>query len=284
LTFNIPVEPIIGFTGNSNLSTASGFGVLEHLALVGAGGNGAYNVYLDNFIVATPKAFIYSLDPGYPTGAGINTNTGVFTWTPTEAQGPGSYNITVRVTDNSTPPLSSTNAFTVTVTETNNAPVLATISNYSVHAGSTLTFTNAATDSDLPANTLSFSIINAPGSASLNSSSGIFTWTPLDAEANTTNTITVKATDNGTPPLADQKNFNVIVVPRPTLQSISVEGGTFTFNWSAIAGKKYQVQYKDDLSSATWVDLTVITAGSASASFSESASGTQRFYRLIDLN
>ena len=41
----------------------------------------------------------YSLDSGNPSGSSINPSTGVFTWTPTAAQGPGSYPITVRVSD-----------------------------------------------------------------------------------------------------------------------------------------------------------------------------------------
>jgi hypothetical protein len=46
-------------------------GVLEHLAFVPAAGAGAYNVYLDNFIVATPKVLTYSLSNA-PAGASIH--------------------------------------------------------------------------------------------------------------------------------------------------------------------------------------------------------------------
>ncbi len=284
ISFNIPNDLKFGFTGNGVLSTASGLGVMEHLAFSPAAGTGAYNVYLDNFIIGTPKTLTYSLDPGFPTGASINSSNGVFTWTPTEAQGPGTYSITIRVTDNSAPPLSATNTFTVTVTETNAAPILTTIPNYSVHAGSLLNFTNSASDSDVPTNTLVFSLTNSPVGASINSSSGIFSWTPSDAFANTTNSVTVKVTDNGTPPLSNAKSFNVTVLPRPMLQSISVNGGNFTFNWSAISGKKYRVQYKTDLNDVNWTDLMDITANSSSATFSETAGPAQRFYRLIDLD
>jgi len=47
-----------------------------------------------------PKTLTYTLDAGFPSGASINATNGVFTWTPTEAQGPGSYPVTVRVSDN----------------------------------------------------------------------------------------------------------------------------------------------------------------------------------------
>src|SRR5204862_149850 len=49
------------------------------------------------------QTLTFSLDAGAPTGAAIDATTGVFTWTPTAAQGPGVFPITVQVTDNGTP-------------------------------------------------------------------------------------------------------------------------------------------------------------------------------------
>src|SRR5207253_7847587 len=48
-----------------------------------------------------PGALIYSLNG--PAGASIDTN-GIITWTPSEAQGPGSYTLTTIVTDSAYPP------------------------------------------------------------------------------------------------------------------------------------------------------------------------------------
>lgn len=56
----------------------------------------------------------YSL-VGAPSGASIHPDTGVFTWTPTETQGPASYEFTVRVSDGV---LSAEQLVSVTVTET----------------------------------------------------------------------------------------------------------------------------------------------------------------------
>lgn len=82
-------EPVRNFTGgNGILSSATGLGVLEHLAFVPAAGAGAHDVYLDNFIVSAPNVLTYSLSNA-PAGATINPTNGVITWTPTEAQGPG---------------------------------------------------------------------------------------------------------------------------------------------------------------------------------------------------
>jgi hypothetical protein len=59
-----------------------------------------------------------------PTGASIDGSTGAFTWTPTEAQGPGSYPFTVRVSDG----VANTDAaITLTVTEVNAAPAIANV-------------------------------------------------------------------------------------------------------------------------------------------------------------
>src|SRR5262249_4474761 len=47
----------------------------------------------------------YSLTTA-PTGATIDAATGAFTWTPSEAQGPKSYAVTVQTTDNGSPTMS----------------------------------------------------------------------------------------------------------------------------------------------------------------------------------
>jgi hypothetical protein len=52
---------------------------------------------------------------GAPLGASINATTGVFTWLPSEAQGPGVYSLTVRVTDNGTPGLTAEETISVTI-------------------------------------------------------------------------------------------------------------------------------------------------------------------------
>ena len=168
LIFDLPSEPVVNFVGgNGVLSTATGLGVLEHLAFVPAAGIGPYNVYLDNFIVSAPMVLTYSLSNA-PAGATINATNGVFTWTPTEAQGPGIYNITVRVTDNNLPPGSDAKIFQVTVNETTQAPVLAAIMNRVVHAGTLVLFTNTAMDADVPTNSLVFILgAGAPLTASI---------------------------------------------------------------------------------------------------------------------
>src|SRR5204863_58592 len=94
-----------------------------------------------------------------PSGVNLDSATGVLTWTPSEAQGPSTNLITLKVTDNGAPQSSDIKSFTVVVTEANSAPVLTVPADQAVTELSTLTVTNRATDADLPANALTFSLV-----------------------------------------------------------------------------------------------------------------------------
>ena len=108
------------------------------------------------------QTLTYSLDPGSPIGASIDPATGIFTWTPTEAQGPSTNTFTTVVTDNGSPPLSATNSFTVIVNEVNSAPTLPALASQTINELATLTVINTATDTDLPVNTLTYQLLAAP--------------------------------------------------------------------------------------------------------------------------
>ncbi len=130
----------------------------------------------DSDLPANTLTFILSSSP---SGASIDPNSGVFTWTPTEAQGPGIYTFDVCVNDGT---LSICETIDVTVADINSAPELDPIGNKSIDELSELTFTATASDSDLPANTLTFSLSSAPSGASIDPNSGGFTWTPTEAQ------------------------------------------------------------------------------------------------------
>ncbi len=164
----------------------------------------------------------------------------------------------------------------------NTALVLTVPPDQTIHA-TTLLATNAtATDSDLPAPTLTFALVSGPAGLTV-STNGLITWTPTDALANTTNAVTVSVADNGSPSLSDTNSFNVIVVSRPIIQSISLASGNTTLTWSAIAGKSYRVQYKLDLNLTNWSDLAgdVTAVGTNAMKVDTTVSGTtKRFYRV----
>jgi Putative Ig domain/Dockerin type I domain len=188
---------------------------------------------------------IYSLGPDAPNGAQIDSSTGVFTWTPTEAQGPGTYPVTVEVIDSSTTSLGDQESFTVTVNEVNDPPVLDPIASKTVNSGSLLSFTVTANDPDLPANHLTYNLgPGAPDGASIDAATGVFSWVPNNNEGPGQYPITVRVTDDGSPPLSDAKTFQVTVtVPpdqvnrAPKLEMIArqtvVEGGSVSVSIDA---------------------------------------------------
>ncbi len=160
------------------------------------------------------NALSYSL-VGAPAGASIVSSTGAFTWTPTEAQGPGTFNFTVRVSDGS---LTHDRPVSVAVDEVNTAPVLAAIAAQTINAGTLLTFAASALDVDLPGNTLTFSLLNAPGGAAINSATGDFTWIPSGAQAGSFN-FTLQVSDGN---LTDSRS--VLVTVASPIPSNEVDG------------------------------------------------------------
>src|SRR2546425_6950095 len=72
----------------------------------------------------------------------------------TEAQGPSTNLITVRVTDNGTPQSSDTKSFAVVVTEANSAPVLTVPTDQTVAELNTLTAAKHTTELHSLANTV----------------------------------------------------------------------------------------------------------------------------------
>ncbi|MEO6183672.1 MAG: M36 family metallopeptidase, partial [Verrucomicrobiota bacterium] len=155
------------------------------------------------------NALSYSL-VGAPPGANIDSASGVFSWTPTEIQGPTTNTIQVLVTDNGLPNLSTNRTFTITVLENNSAPVLSAITNQIIVEGNQLLITNVFSDSDLPTNNLTFALEpGAPAGAVVDPATGIFSWTPTEAQGPNTNIISIRVTDNGFPILGSTQTFQV---------------------------------------------------------------------------
>src|SRR5439155_469778 len=118
------------------------------------------------------QTLTYSLGSGAPAGAAIQPATGVFSWTPTEAQGPGDYPISVRVSDGTA---SVDSAVAIHVNDVTSAPVLAGVpASATIPELAAYSFTATATDSDLPTQTLTFSLVGAAPGAAIGASTGIF--------------------------------------------------------------------------------------------------------------
>src|SRR6266702_4424278 len=296
-----------------------------------------------------------------PSGMTLDLATGVLTWTPTEAQGPSTNVITVRVTDNGTPPLSDTKSFTVIVNEVNSAPTLTVPPTQTINELTTLTVTNVATDPDIPANTLTFALVagpsgmtldsatgvlawppsdtksftvivnevnsapvlapitdkpvtegslltftaiatdadipansltftldpGAPAGATINATNGVFTWTPPNGFSPATNTVTIRVTDDGSPPLSDANTFKIVVASAPRIMGITLSSASaVTITWQAIPGKTYRVQSTASLASGAWTPVgSDLQATDIMGTITEdTSSADQRFYRVMQLD
>lgn len=153
----------------------------------------------------------FSLDAA-PPGVSLNALSGLLTWTPTEAQGPGTYPITIRVTDQAGN--FDTRSFQVTVLEVNLPPVLEPIPDRSVRPTDVISINAVAADPDIPANRLMFSLdVGAPDGALIDPLSGQFQWTAPDVATSTAFPITVRVTDDGSPRLSATQSFTITVNP-----------------------------------------------------------------------
>ena len=140
-----------------------------------------------------------------------------------------------------------------------------------------------ATDPDVPPQTLAFSLAaGGLSGASINASSGVFTWPTTNAPAPSTNTLTVRVTDNGVPNLSDSETITVVVLGRLDFGQLSRNGNQLTLSWNSAPGQTYRVEYKDDLGAATWSVLgaDLMGTGSPVSTTVNVSNPPHRFYRL----
>jgi hypothetical protein len=122
----------------------------------------------------------------------------------------------------------------VSVNEVSTAPVLEAIAPQTVDEGTLLTFTATASDADLPADTLAFSLVGAPGGAVLDPATGVFAWTPTEEQGPGNFSFTIRVSDGAS--FHDQPvtvtvhevNMAPVLEPIPP-QSVST-GTLLTFN------------------------------------------------------
>ncbi len=177
----------------------------------------------------------------------------------------------------------------------NTPPVLPPQVTQTVNPLNPLVVTNTATDADIPPQTLTYSIsstVTGPNVPTINTSTGVITWTPDASQAGTSNVITTIVTDNGVPPLSATNSFSVIVNPVPGISSITFSNGGFLLTWFAPTNDIFQVQVATSLAlPIVWqtIATNVIYTGPATPTnglFSYFDDGSQvpfgglRFYRL----
>jgi len=189
---------------------------------------------------------------------------------------------TFKVTDASGFSYTNTVGVHIVAAAANTAPVLAAVSNPTINVGVNLNITNRATDSDVPAQILTFSLASGPTNATLGAGSGILTWRPLVTQAGTSNRFSVVVTDNGTPNLGATQDFSVLVNPltQPNVASSTWLGGQFNLSVTGQTGPDYAVQTSTNL--ADWYTLLITNSPAMPFQWTDVDTNvwSMRFYRI----
>jgi hypothetical protein len=199
---------------------------------------------------------------------------------PSESEGPGTNTIITMVNDGT---LSVTNSFVVTVNEVNVAPAFVTTPpDVTVAELTALTVTNNATDVDLPANTLTYQLLN-PQAGGVIDTTGVITWPPGAGNVPGTNTVTTVVSDGA---LSATNSFKIVVlggVSAPSIQSITLSNELVTITSTAVTGRSYRLQYLSSLEQTNWTDLYPETlAAEATVVLTNSpGSAAERYYRVL---
>ncbi len=166
----------------------------------------------------------------------------------------------------------------------NTPPVLAAVANVTLTAGQTLLVTNTATDADVPAQTLTFSLAAAPAGATINATNGLITWRPAISQSPSTNVFTVTVTDSGTPAMSATRSFSVIVQrpAQPAFSPPTDAAGQFQSLINGSSGPDYLIYATTNLL-AEWQLLQLTNPATLPFLFADPSPGSfqQRYYRVL---
>ena len=177
---------------------------------------------------------------------------------------------------------------TEVVNTMNHAPSLLPLAPISLLAGVTLNLTNTAVDPTVPAETLTWSLLNPPvgmGIIPLGLTNAVLTWRPAIAQAPSTNWIGVAVTDNGTPQMSATQTVAVTVL-RPVAPQLSGplwRNGALSFSINGQAGPDYILDATTNLGSAAgWTPVVTNFSATLPWTWSDpSASNySRRYYRV----
>ena len=168
----------------------------------------------------------------------------------------------------------------------NTAPKLSVINNRFIYIGQTVQFTAVASDEQDAYQALTFTLASAPAGASIDPSSGVCEWTALNVAAPSTNAITVRVTDDGLPPMSDEKTVLVYVLPPLQFNEvIPLQDGYVQISFDSLPGCSYQLQFKNNLTDDSWTSLDEVLSGDGASMsvYDDSGGQPHRFFRLLVL-
>jgi hypothetical protein len=151
-----------------------------------------------------------------------------------------------------------------------------------VNVGATVSVPHTATDSDVPAQALTFSLLSGPGAIT---PSGAYSWRPHVGNSDTTNVVVVAVSDDGVPNLSATNAFSVIVNPLvlPTLGTPAMVAGQFSLTINGQTGPDYAVQVSTNLATTNWVTVLATNSPSLPFTYSQSPSAEEpvKFFRVL---
>lgn len=225
------------------------------------------------FSLPSPSTNFWITTDGVLTWTNTGIKNGVLTWT-NNSVSPGTNFISVKVSDNSAPPLSSTNSFELVFLPPL-PPTLTVPTNQTIYVGQTFTVTNSATNTVLPNATYTFKL-PSPSTNVWITANGVLAWTNTAVPPGT-NLVSVKVTDNSVPPLSATNSFKVIVTPSPpVLTNLLTSSHSFQFSFHTLSNTTWRIDASTNLNAATnWLPIFTNTADT---------SGTLQFTDLLATN
>ena len=278
-TYVLPAVSVTTFVWQTNLPP-------DDITLLNASvmENKAVNTTVGTLLADDPdpnNTFTYALASGAGSADNASFNisgTSLRTSAMFDYETKNSYSIRVRATDQGG--LFNEKIFNIVVTDTNEPPVASTIPDQAVNAGITVVVTNILADPE--AQPMTFALLGGPPTnAVLNTASGIFSWRPVLSQADTTNVITVKATDSGVPALSGTNSFKIKVNPltRASIGPIATSAGQIGLELDGPIGPDYTVWASSNLTD--WQTLLVTNSPAVPIIFVDTnLNAPARFYRL----
>ena len=165
----------------------------------------------------------------------------------------------------------------------NHAPTLAPVADQNLSAGQTLLLTNTATDLEAPPQLLVYSLLNKPTGAVIGQLNGVLTWRAAAAQADSTNLITVRVADTGSPSLSATQSFYATVgkLSLPSVTAPALDNGLFQMTVNGDYGPDYQIWSSSNL--FNWEMLTQANSPLLPFTWSDpiTTNSTSHFYRVM---
>jgi len=180
-----------------------------------------------------------------------STSGSTITWRAPSTK--GNYTVTCEVNDGEA---SDSDQVIISVGDVNHPPVITSIAVTSATKGQPYSYDVNATDSD--GDTLTYSLTTKPSGMSINSSTGLITWTPTVTGSFG---VTVKVSDGG---LFDTQSFTVTVEENGT-SLVSPSGLSVSSYWNTVTGFPSMNLSWNAVSGATGYEMWVRPSGGSSA-------------------